>query len=1024
MLLIRQRITTINWGRSWRRLFCLRAFALLAFVSGVLYLVTPSVVSAARFENPLRDLDHYAHTLSGINAIMQDREGFIWIASENGLGRFDGKSLKFYESVADDPSSLPSSYVWNMVLDHDDVMWVATRRGISRYDPATDSFHHIAPGSIPSVPTLVVHTDNSLYLGSSNGLFWVSPDRTEVRRFFPDPPIERSLSHQEIRALKFMPDGKLWLGTAGMGAAIFDPRTETFTYLLHDVNNPNSLAYNDVKSIELDDNGDIWLGTYGRGISIYSPATGQFRHYPYDPRDPGALKSGEVTFIHKDRTGQMWIALDHGGLARFDKATGTFEQFLHEPSDPTSVASNQLRTIYEDHNGDLWIGGFPSGISLYNRAKQVFRTYQVKVTDPQGLSNNSITTIYQDRQGDIWVGTEGGLNHFDPATGKFKVYRADPENPHALMADAVLAIKEDTAGDLWVGTWAGGLHRFDRTREIFQRYYPDDQDSASLSSKFVWDIAEDQHQNLWIATQTGGLNLYQRDTDNFVSYRNKQGEAKSLADNFIWDLLVSRNNDLWIGTLHGLNRMVAGGQFDYFPSGSKDGKSVSGAHIRSLFEDSRGRIWIGTQEQGVSIYDPHSETFGYIDVQQGLPSTTVTGIVEDDLGDIWLTTTNGLVQVRHPHHPHLNLQLNVYSKEHGLAGGHFNRNAALKASDGTLFFGSTEGLTVFNPEDLVAQETDFPVHLTRFQILNKDVAIGPNSPLKTSIVKAQKAHLSHRDIMFSFDFAALNYRSAAANEYAYMLEGFDRDWNYIANRSTATYTNIGSGTYVFRVKARNLNGAWIEKDPPLTVIVAPPPWLTWWAYLGYALVVGLVIYLRREHRVLRRSAETYKMQSVTDSLTKLYNRAGIVQVSNRLFAGSETRKDTAVMVIDIDHFKRINDRYGHDVGDMVLTQIAQLLANNVRRGDYIGRWGGEEFILLCPSATPVAARGIAEKLRAAVEQNGFHGGGNEGIHVTVSIGLAMTQPDETFARVLKRADMALYEGKDTGRNRVCLASVD
>lgn len=1015
MLRDRQLITTENRRSRYRLL--LRALTVL--VSGALYLATLPLASAARFENPLRDLDHYSHTLSGINAVVQDRHGFIWIASENGLGRFDGQSLKFYESVADEPLSLPSSYVWNMVLDHNDVMWVATRGGISRYDSTTDSFHHIARGSIPSVTTLVVAPDNSLYLGSSRGLFWISPDREQVRMFFPDPPIERSLSHQEIRALKFMPDGKLWLGTAGMGAAIFDPATEAFTYLLHEVDNPNSLAYNDVKSIALDDDGDIWLGTYGRGISVYSPATGRFRHYPYDPRDPGALNSGEVTFIHKDRTGQMWIALDHGGLARFDKTTGTFERFLHEPSDPTTVASNQLRTIYEDRNGDLWIGGFPSGVSLYNRTKQVFRTYQAKQTDPHGLSNNSITTIYEDRNRDIWVGTEGGLHHFDPTTGVFTVYRADPENPHALMADAILAIREDSVGDLWVGTWAGGLHRFDRAQDIFYRYYPDEQDPASISSKFVWDIAEDQHKNLWIATQTGGLNLYLRDTDSFTSYRNKQGEEKSLADNFIWDLLVTRNNDLWIGTLHGLNRMdAAAQQFDYFPSGNKDGKSVSGAHIRSLFEDRRGRIWIGTQEQGVSIYDPESQTFAYLDVQQGLPSTTVTGIVEDNAGDMWLTTTNGLVQHHHQSH-----QLSVYGKEHGLAGSHFNRNAALKASDGTLYFGGTEGLTVFNPDDLMAQEPDFPVHLTRFQILNKDAAIGPDAPLKTSIVEAQEVHLSHRDIMFSFDFAALNYRSTAANEYAYMLEGFDRNWNYIATRSTATYTNIGSGTYFFRVKARSRNGAWVEKEPALKIVVAPPPWLTWWAYFGYALVVGLVIYLRREHRVLRRSAETYKIQSVTDSLTRLYNRAGIVQVSNRLFTGSETCKDAAVMVIDIDHFKRINDRYGHDVGDLVLTQIAELLMNNVRRGDYLGRWGGEEFILLCPSATPAAARGIAEKLRAVVEQHSFHGGGNEGIRVTVSIGLAMTQQDETFARVLKRADMALYEGKDTGRNRVCIASV-
>lgn len=975
--------------------------------------------AAPRFGNPLQN-SVAQNEISGVNAIVQDSHGFIWIGGENGLGRYDGKTTQLHQA-REDRHSLPSSYVWDLLVDHDDVLWVATTNGLSRYDSATETFHHFTGTGERQLPpdtvsAIKVDAANNIYAGTLNGLYRIDAARQKVEVFFPDPPVERASSAERLRDIKITPDGKVWIATLGMGVAIFDPHTETFDYLVHQPGDANSLPSNSVKAIEIDSAGKLWFGTYGAGVSIYDPKNKNFHHYDYGKDAPTSLHSGVVWELFEDSEGTMWVTLDQGGLARFDEATGTFQHFLHDPHNPDSVVSNQLRAIFEDASHDLWIGGFPSGVSYYNRSRQVFQTYQTRSDDPTSLSHNAVTSLYEDSSGTVWVGTEGGLNAFDATRGTFKQFRADPQNPHALLVDPILSIEQDSWGALWVGTWAGGLNRFDRQTEQFKRYLPG---PGSITSKFVWDIAEDNEKNLWVATEDGGLNRYQRTSDTFISYRNDPSDKNSLASDFVWSLLAARDGSLWIGMFTALNRLTPDQQyFQQFPTGAKDGQSVSSKNIRSLYEDSRGLIWVGSLDRGVSIFNPADQTFRYLDVQQGLPSAAVSSVLEDDDGNIWLATANGLAHVAYP-----DLKVTTYRVEHGLAGNNYNRDASLKDSKGNLYFGSTEGLTVFHPDNLVREAERFPVQITGFRILNKDVEIGQDSPLTTSIVEATEIRLASSDIMFSFDFAALSYRNRSANRYAYKLEGFDRDWININNQTTATYTNIDPGHYTLRVKATSGDGFWNEREPALRIIVEPPLWRTWWAYLGYLGLILAALYFRREHNRLRQRAEVYRTQSLTDSLTRLFNRAGIAQVSRQIFANAETRNGTAVMLLDIDHFKRVNDRRGHDTGDVILTGVANLILHNVRQGDHLGRWGGEEFVLICSDVTPGSAQVIAEKIRCAVANHLFETAGAP-VSITISIGLAVTQAHESFEAVLKRADIALYQAKAQGRNCVCLAEAE
>lgn len=982
----------------------------------------PSKIPAIRFENLFDQSDSISHQMGGVNAIIQGPLGFIWMGAENGLGRYDGRHLKLYQADPQVEGSLPASYIRDLVVDQDELLWLATEGGLARYDQSTDSFAEIRQLGdqridSESVSALALGADNSLYVGSARYLYVIAPERDRMHAYRPQPPIPLEPNSEQIRALAIDKLGRVWLGTAGMGVAIFDPEERSFSYLLHDPQNDNSLLNNSVNAIMHDDRGRTWLGSYGGGISLLDPATGEFRSFVQDPEDPTSLGSNVVQDITQDSEGRIWIALDQGGLALFDEQREQFHHYRHSSYDPASLVSNQLRVVFEDRNRDLWLGAFPSGVSFYNRSTRIFKHYTHNAGDPHSLSHNAILHFEQTRDGTIWIGTESGLNELDPETGRVQRYLSRPNDPQALKADAVLAIQEDIDGQLWVGTWAGGLHRLDRASGKFQRYQPDTSDPHSINSDFIWDIIKDSEDRIWLATETGGLNRYRRESDDFVSHTHDPGNEAGISGNFVSTLIEDHRGQLWLGTFTGLDTFdPETGTFKHFPYATGKPDATSSKNIRSLFEDSRGQIWAGTQHRGVNVYDRESGTFTYLDLADGLPSSTVSSIIEDDAGDIWLATTNGLARIHAS-----DGGMSTFGREDGLVGSNFNRNASLKDDEGNLYFGSSSGVTKFHPRDLDQVSTEFPVRITAFRLFNQPVAVGgEQSPLERSIMLTEAITLEHSDAMFSFDFAALNYRQSGTMRYSYMLEGFDRAWNDIGRQASATYTNLNPGEYRFRVRASTNGQHWIEGQN-LAITVLPPQWRSWWAYCLYAVLLVVVFWFTHKYINLRLRAATYKNQSITDPLTKIYNRAGIAQIAEGVFVNATTRNGMALMLLDIDHFKRVNDRRGHDAGDEILKAVTSVAQQCIRTSDHLGRWGGEEFVMLAATQNAEGARLLAEKVRSAVENHDYQQEQNPPLRVTVSIGVALVDPADTFESALKRADKALYKAKELGRNCVIMA---
>lgn len=810
----------------------------------ILALISLSAKADLRFDRLFTDAEAAGQGVGAIRVIVQDDHGFIWLGGENGLARYDGVRLKRYVNNPRVAGTLTSSYVRDIQIDHQGVMWIATDLGLCRYNEATDDFTAFLAGegedsiSHNVVMSLALDAHNNLYLGTANGLNVFNASRSHFQYHFPQPSEVGDTGANAIQDVFIDSQSRIWLGTGELGLARFYPEGGRYELYQHNKNNPQSITSDSIRDIAEDDQGQLWIGTYGGGVSRMNTEAGTFHNYRHDPADPTSIGSNAIWDIFQDGEGVVWLATDPGGLARYNADTDSFTHYRHSPYDRDSLSSNVVRTIFEDRQQDLWVGTFPSGVNFYSRAISKFTNYMHKPDDPESLSHSAVLSFLQDRDGIIWIGTEGGLDSFDPVSKRFTRHNLRPGEPGGLRANAVLTIEEDYNGDLWIGTWSGGLHRYDKKTGIFHNYFPDKNDPGSINSAFVWALMLDRSNNLWVATETGGLNLYDRRTDSFSSMMHDPLDETSISGNFIWALLEDRVGDIWVGTINGLDRFDPKTKtFARYTENSSDPEAFrSIIRIRSLAEDQRGRIWIGTQDNGAFVYNPLTDVFIRIDETTGLPSPYVPSLIEDNIGNMWMTTGNGVARVDTD-----TLAVTAFRKGHGLVGNNFNRDATLKDSEGKLYFGGADGFSVLDPSSLSDSLEGFSVLVTGFRIFNRPVPIGgPNSPLQSSILTTEAITLDHSHSMFSFEFAALSYRFAARNQYAYKLEGFDKEWNAAGTDNTATYTNIGAGEYVFRVKAANGDGVWSDDIASKRLVVLPPPWRTWWAYTIYGALILLL----------------------------------------------------------------------------------------------------------------------------------------------------------------------------------------
>ena len=802
---------------------------------------------------------------SSVRSIHQDRRGFMWFGTEDGLNRYDGYTFTVFKPVPGDPTTLSSSFVRAIHEDAAGTLWVGTNGGgFNRYDPSTQRFRRYQAD--PSRANALSHNyvwdiaedrDGMLWLGTDGGgLERFDPRRESFTHFRHDPADLHSLSNDNVVAVHVDRKGAVWAGTREGGLCRLDPATGRFRRFVHDPADPASIGGNDIRAIIEDAGGRIWIGTFGGGLSVFDPATGRFQRYAGDGRDPFQLRHNRIHSLMIDAKGTIWIGTDGGGVSRYIPQKKKFLTYRHDIRKPESICNDIILSMYEDVSGVLWFGSEFGGLSKLDHARYNFHHYRSDPDNLNSLNDNSVWSIHMDRRSVLWIGTRvGGLNRYDRAANRYTHYQHDPRDPHSLSNNHVRCILEDDDGRLWVGTDGGGLNHFDPASGRFTQYVNDPADPRSLSGNRVYCVFRDSRGRVWVGTRTGGLNLFDPATRGFRHYRNVPGDPQSLSNDFVYVIRERRDGKLWVGTFAGgLNLFdPESGRWTHYRSKSDDTTTLSSDCVLAITESSDGTLWIGTGGGGINRFDPETGRFHTWDERDGLANNVVYAIMEDRRGQLWISTNQGI-----SHFDPRSGEFRSYNALDGLQSNEFNGGAYFQSSSGEMFFGGINGFNAVFPENVVENGFIPPVYISDFKLFNVSVPVSSDGPLYRPITETEEIELSWLDNMFSIEFVALNYTVPEKNRYRYMLEGVDDDWilTDAAHRSVP-YRNLDPGTYVFKVMGSNNDGLWNPRPATLRIVVHPPFWSTWWfRLLAFAAVIGLgFLYFRRRLRNVRMRTE-------------------------------------------------------------------------------------------------------------------------------------------------------------------------
>ena len=798
-----------------------------------------------------------------VRAILQDRHGFLWAATEEGLNRYDGYSFKVYRHDAADASSLPSDIVTALYEDRKGRFWVGARGGVCRFDPRTETFSRRV-STHEEVMAFLEDRQGRLWIGTAgDGLFRLDNDETTPVRYRHSEDAG-SLAHDMVYALLEDRGGRLWVGTHGGGLDLFDPETDRFTHHRHDENNPATVGHDEIWSLAEDPAGRIWVATNGAGVSVLNASRKVFHHYRHQPGSPKSLEGKVIPVLYVDRRGALWIGTDIGGLHRYVAENDSFVAYRHIEQNAESLSPNAVRAIYEDGQGNLWVSTLSNGLNWLRRNVHPFELYTHQPGDPSSLTGRGVAAFLQDAEGSVWVGAQGWLNRFDPRQRRFSAYSAGDA--------AVLDIHQDRRGRIWVGTWGDGLLRFDPSRGAFVRYPNPADDDTTGGDEQVWAIEEDERGALWLATDNGVFR-FDPETRQAIAYRqlpagHPDAATRGLASSRTRELHRDSQGNLWIFTFGGgLNRLAADGRITHYRHDPANPRSISNDWPISFHRDRLGRLWIGTFGGGLNLFEPADESFTAYGEAEGLPSKAVYSILEDDHGRLWLGTNNALCRFDPK-----TKRAETFDTTNGLQNVQFNLGAALRTHDGTMLFG-TNGFYAFDPNRITPNPHVPPIVLTTLEVLNE--------PRKTDVAlpQAEEIRLHYDEKIISFEFAVLDYTFPRRNNYMYKLEGFNDDWVDIKTKRDVTFTNLDPGKYVLHIKGSNSDGVWDNKGRSLRIVIPPPYWKTWW-FQASGIFAGLGLIFSAHRYRLRRHEEHEKELElrVDDAMSKLKVLKGLLPI--------------------------------------------------------------------------------------------------------------------------------------------------
>lgn len=824
-------------------------------------------------QNEQLHFDHLGNKsgLSDLNptCILQDSRGFIWIGTDNGLNRYDGYRFKVFKNDLKDATSISNNYIKDIAEDKNGDIWVATvGGGLNKFNRKANRFYHYLHNaknknslSDNFINKIAIDNSGKLWVATAlDGLNLFDPTTGNSIHFLNEKNNPKSISDNDVITVFKDRDNNIWVGTFKNGLSLFNRTNNSFTNFKHADTNLNSISGNYVTSIFEDSRKRLWVGTKENGLNLFDKNNNKFRSFQNDPHNANSLVNNSVLSISEGQDHQIWIGLENGGLSVFNVSKNQFHNYFNDEIDNSTLSGNSLSTILKDRNGDMWVGAFGGGLNLNKIYKGDFTLYK-HCAGANSLSNDSVSSLYEDKDHNIWVGTDGGgINKFNPQTGVFTAYKHNDGIKNNISGNSILGITQDSAKNIWIGTWGNGVNIFNPKTNKFKIFKHDVINDRSIGGDNVSSIVQTADNQIWLGLFGDGIDKYQPQTQSFIHYKQKLNDPHCLNSNKINAIICDHNGYLWIGTDDkGLDVFDPKTNSFTYLQHTPSKTSISNNSVLSLFEDHSGNIWIGTVN-GLDIYDPKQRVFTILTTKNGLPSDTIKAILEDAKGILWISTQNGLSS----YNPRSKAFKN-FTIENGLQGDEFNPQSAFKSENGTLYFGGINGLNAFTPNEIVEKPYNPDLVLTQFKIFNDTIEVAKNrndpSPLKVDISETKSIRLSYYQSGFSFEFASLDYLKQDKKEYAYILEGYDKNWHYSGNNNIAVYDNVPDGKYVFKVKSRNSEGKWSSHVLSVSIEIIPPFWLTWWFILSVGVLIALVIYViyrYRMHSILKKK-EILKM---------------------------------------------------------------------------------------------------------------------------------------------------------------------
>jgi signal transduction histidine kinase/ligand-binding sensor domain-containing protein len=799
------------------------------------------------------------------NGIAQDHEGYLWLASrDQGISRFDGSEFKNFRHDPANSNSLGDDYTESICIDSSEIIWIGTRgSGLDRYDPATNIFTHYrhqdkdeSSLTNDSITAVLSDHDGVLWVGTNRGLDQLDPKTGKFKHYRNRPQDETSLSCDEVTAIYQDHLGTLWIATGQPwypdekgGLNRFNSAKDDFTHFVHDPANPSSLASNKVKAMFEDSRGNFWVGSAGNGLQIMDRRTGTFKHYFYSPSHPENLSRppltnyywDHITFIGEDAKGGIWIGSYEAGMNRYDTVSKRTTHFGTVDGDPNAMKSTNQDTTADFVDYSTWQ-------ALFSKDGLIWVTTNSQIRPGEGLLYK--TNLFSDRisysktnkpgsnsfylgsDSLLWIGTDSGLIQKNLRLQSERVFLNDPKNPNSLSQNSVSTIRVDKKGNFWFGT-LGGLNKFDPHSGSFTRFQFDPKNSTSLCNDSIQSMYLDHNDNLWVGT-TDGLDKLDTRTSLFSHYRFPN--TGSRFGNFIYCIREDHDNNVWIAT-------ADGGLYELNQASGATRHYMGHAFVNSICVDAKNVVWIGADSgntvtiTGVSLYRLDRELGKFLPFVSPGSENNIDGIIDilaDDKDNLWVTTKNGLVKIFGNRN-----QVRKYAQSYGVHYNTFSYGDNYKAANGELFIGDADGYYTFFPEELNVTQNP-KISFTEFKLNNTDVLPSQGGPLTKPLWDAKEIRLAYNQNSFTINFSAIQFYNLGDVNYIYMLENYDTGWSRMGPEHSVFYFKVPHGHYNFRVKAINPDGGWSEKS--ILIIISPPWWQTWWAFLFYGICLLTGIY--------------------------------------------------------------------------------------------------------------------------------------------------------------------------------------